>query len=277
MVLSQVLGFMTDPALALSVLPVGGGGFDIDQFIKSKSTLYMIASADQDSSPLAPLFALIVGEIKHKATLIAQSTGRGRLRRPLGFMLDEITQIVPVPLDKWLASVGGLGIQIFSVFHGVAQIRKRWGKEGAQVILDASDLKIFLPGITDTETLEMAEKVCGKVSFSQKGQGHHTEHPVIDAGMARSLVKSCALLIRGERAPVLAHLPRVWRAPEYRLAKWRGHAVAEVQPAMGYRLESEIARAAAARAQELVPAGAPADSTGNGHHAYPWSGPGDAA
>src|SRR5258706_6285862 len=106
--------------------------------------------------------------------------------------LDEITQIVPVPLDKWLASVGGLGIQIFTVVHGVAQLRNRWGKEGAQVILDTSDLKIFLPGITDAETLESAEKVCGKASLRQQGhrrdkeRGYYPNHPVRAWGMVRS-------------------------------------------------------------------------------------------
>jgi type IV secretion system protein VirD4 len=286
MVLSQVLGFLTDPALAMSVLPAGDGGFDIDQFIRSRGTLYMIASGDHETSPLAPLFALIVGEIKHHATLIAQATGRGRLTRPLGMFLDEITQIVPVPLDKWLASVGGLGIQIFTVVHGVAQLRKRWGREGAQVILDTSDLKIFLPGITDAETLDSAEKVCGKVSLQQQGHGrdkereYYAEHPVMDMGMVRSLPRGCALIIRGERSPVLAHLPRVWNAPEYRWAKWHGRAVATLQPAHAVRAVPEPVKVAG-RAPELVPAGS-VDRNGQGQHAYPWSGPdgagpGDAA
>lgn len=270
MVLSQILGFLTDPALAMSVLPVEDGGFGIAEFIRSRGTLYMIASSDNDTSPLAPLFAMILNEVKHEAALIGQATGRGRLTRPLGFMLDEITQICPVPLDKWMASVGGLGIQVFAVVHGVAQLRKRWGKEGAQIILDTADLKIFLPGITDTETLESIEKACSKVSLKQRKQEHSTEHPVMDMGMVRALSRGRALLMRGERAPVIARLPRVWRAPEYVWAKWHGQAVAEVQPARAYRLMSDPV-------PELVPAGAPADSNGNGHHAYPWSGPGDAA
>src|SRR5260370_7986677 len=118
----------------------------------------MMASGDHETSPLAPLFALIAGEIKHHATLIAQATGRGRLTRPLGMFLDEITQIVPVPLDKWLASVGGLGIQIFTGVHGVAQLRKRWGKEGAQVNPDTPHLKISLPPPTSPPPHNTATK-----------------------------------------------------------------------------------------------------------------------
>src|SRR5258708_26652535 len=272
MVLSQVLGFLTDPALAMSVLPAGDGGFDIDGFIGSRGTLYMIASGDHETSPLAPLFALIGGEIKHHATLIAQATGRGRLTRPLGMFLDEITQIVPVPLDKWLASVGGLGIQIFTVVHGVAQLRKRWGKEGAQVILDTSDLKIFLPGITDAETLESAEKVCGKVSLRQghgrdQGRDYYAEHPVMDMGMVRSLPRGCALLIRGERSPVLAHLPRVWNAPEYRWPTRPGRPAATLHPAHAARAVPHPDPAAPGAPDPPPPRPAPRASPGaRAHH-----------
>ena len=50
--------------------------------------------------------------------------------------LDEITQTCPVPLPTWLADSGGKGIQIIPVAHGEAQLRTRWGKDGAQVVLD---------------------------------------------------------------------------------------------------------------------------------------------
>ena len=52
------------------------------------------------------------------------------------FALDEISQVCPVPLPDWLADSGGKGIQIIPVVHGEAQLRKRWGKDGARTILD---------------------------------------------------------------------------------------------------------------------------------------------
>src|SRR5262249_2093852 len=57
MVLSRALGFMTDPALALSVLPGGdGSGVDIGAFLADSGTLYLIAESEHDDSPVAPLF-----------------------------------------------------------------------------------------------------------------------------------------------------------------------------------------------------------------------------
>jgi type IV secretory pathway TraG/TraD family ATPase VirD4 len=159
MVMTNALAFMGDPQLAQSVLPHVGAGFDITQFIHSGGTLYLIATGEQEQSPLAPLFATLVNEIKYQAVLLAQASPGGRLDPPLGLFLDEVTQIAPVPLNKWLASTGGMGIEIFPVIHGEAQLRERWGEHAAQVILDTCGAKMFFPGITDPDTLSMAAKV----------------------------------------------------------------------------------------------------------------------
>src|SRR5215470_11996663 len=75
MVLSRALGFMTDPALAASVLPSGGEpGVDIERFLASCGTLYMIAESEHDDSPVAPLFAAMAGEVHHVACQAGQAT-----------------------------------------------------------------------------------------------------------------------------------------------------------------------------------------------------------
>ena len=51
------LSFMADPALAASVLPAPGEGFDIAAFLRSGGTVYMIAEAIGEDAPVAPLFA----------------------------------------------------------------------------------------------------------------------------------------------------------------------------------------------------------------------------
>ena len=45
MVMSRALAFMADPALAASVLPPRGGGFDIPAFLADRGTVYLIAEA----------------------------------------------------------------------------------------------------------------------------------------------------------------------------------------------------------------------------------------
>ena len=195
---------------------MAGTGFDIAGFLRSGGTSYLVATGDQEQSPLAPLFATLVNEIKYEAVLAAQASPGGRLDPPVGLFLDEVTQIAPVPLHKWLASTGGMGIEIVPVVHGEAQLRERWGSNGAQVIMDTCGAKMFFPGITDPATLDMAAKVCGQVSLRQIGElgrDYYSQADILDPAMVRDLPKWRALVIRGGLSPVIVKPPRAWRAP----------------------------------------------------------------
>jgi hypothetical protein len=144
--------------------------------------------------------------------------------------LDEVTQICPVPLPSWLSDSGGKGIQVLSVVHGEAQLAQRWGDHGRQIILDTSSVKVFLPGITDTDTLQAASTLCGQASWKLRGQDHATRHDVATPDMIRQLPAGFALLIRGGNAPVIARLPRAWNRLAYRLARHRAGIPAPALP-----------------------------------------------
>jgi type IV secretion system protein VirD4 len=103
-VMTSALSFLRDPVLAAAVLPCGGGEFDVDEFLASGGTLYMLARSDGDDSALGPLFAALASEIQHRAAQVASQRPGGRLDPPLLMALDEVTQICPVPLPGWLAT-----------------------------------------------------------------------------------------------------------------------------------------------------------------------------
>ncbi|MGO8883264.1 MAG: type IV secretory system conjugative DNA transfer family protein [Streptosporangiaceae bacterium] len=242
MVLSRALGFMTDPALASSVLPADGErGVDIGAFLAESGTLYLIAESQHDDSPVAPLVAAMAGEIHHVAAQIGQASPSQRLDPPLLMALDEIVQTCPIALPAWLADSGGKGIQLIPVTHGEAQLRTRWGKDGAQVVLDTCGVKIWLPGITDTSTLKMASELCGQAAFTERtslrdargerGERRRVWHDVMTADKIRQLPAGHALVIRGGYAPVVARLGAAWRDPAYKAARRAGTAVAPLTPA----------------------------------------------
>jgi len=216
MVMSRALAFMADPALAASVLPAPGTGFDISDFVATTGTVYMVAEAVSEEAPVAPLFAALASEIHWIAAQTGQASGSGRLDPPLLMALDEVTQICPVPLPAWLSDSGGKGIQVAAVVHGEAQLAERWGEHGRQIVLDTSSVKVFLPGITDTTTLHAAATLCGQAAWKIRGQGYATRHDVATPDMIRQLPAGFALVIRGGTAPVIARLPRAWRNRAYR-------------------------------------------------------------
>jgi type IV secretion system protein VirD4 len=178
MVMSRALSFIADPALAASVLPAPGGGFDIPAFLAGRGTVYLIAETLSEQAPVAPLFAAMASEIHYIAAHLGQASDSGRLDPPLLIGLDEVTQICPVPLPFWLADSGGKGIQVVAVVHGEAQLAERWGDYGRQIVMDTCSVKLFLPGITATTTLQAASTLCGQASWKVRGQDHATRHDV---------------------------------------------------------------------------------------------------
>ncbi len=89
MVMSRALSFMADPALAASVLPAPGEGFDIPAFLDEAGTVYMIAESVSEEAPVAPLFAAMASEIHWVAAQLGQASASGRLDPPLLMGLDE--------------------------------------------------------------------------------------------------------------------------------------------------------------------------------------------
>jgi type IV secretion system protein VirD4 len=232
MTMSRALAFLADPALAESVLPGTGQSLDLEQFVRQPATLYLIAESRGEDSPVAPLFACLASEIHYTAALAGSRMPGGRLDPPMLMALDEVTQICPVPVPSWLADSGGKGIQIITVAHGEAQLRSRWGRDGARIILDTSGAKIWLPGTSDPDTLQAASLLCGTAAMREHGEDFHSRHPVMTPEMIRQLPAGYALVIRGGMSPVIARLPMVWKDPLYRQARRARQAIAHlvVQP-----------------------------------------------
>jgi hypothetical protein len=136
--------------------------------------------------------------------------------------LDEVTQTCPITgLPSLLADAGGRGVQIMPVVHGPAQLRTRWGKDGARTILDTCGTKVFLPGLSDPETLEMASKLSGTMAARERGQDHHTRHPVMTEDMIRQLPArrdgtGYAYILRNGLAPAIGRPPVVWQSRRYK-------------------------------------------------------------
>src|SRR6202167_3838449 len=263
MVMSRALSFLADPALAASVLPGPGGGFDIPAFLRQSGTVYMIADSIGEEAPMAPLFAAMATEIHYVAAQIGQASPSGRLDPTLLMGLDEVTQICPVPLPSWLSDSGGKGIQVCAVVHGEAQLAERWGEHGRQVVLDTSSVKVFLPGITDVSTLQAASTLCGQASWKIRGQDHATRHDVATPDMIRQLPAGFALVIRGGCAPVIARLPRAWKNPAYRRARRLGQLPAEPAETGAYPVLEPP--------DPGIPDHVPADWLPGDDTSYPWS------
>jgi type IV secretion system protein VirD4 len=76
-------------------------------------------------------------------------------------VLDEAALICPVPLDRWTADMGGRNIRIVIVAQSVAQLRQRWGKDGAEIILGNTANLLVFGGSNNKVDLEDYSKLSG--------------------------------------------------------------------------------------------------------------------
>ena len=264
---NKALSFLGNPALAASVLPEQANAFDIQDFLVRSGTLYLIAEAQSEEAPVAPLMACFLNEVHYAAKMVGSRMPGRRLDPCLLMALDEIANIAPINIPNFMADSGGRGIQLAIVSHGLGQLRERWGEQGAQIISDTAGCKVFLPGITDTALLKAASELCGQTAFLERGQTHLTRHDICDPAMLRELPDGYALLVRGGHAPVLAKLPRAWTDRAYKRARRHGRSIYQAPSPEVVAVDREFT---------LTATDAPAAQTsGNGHReaaGFPWGG-----
>jgi hypothetical protein len=94
------------------------------------------------------------------------------------------------------------------------------GKDGARAILDTCGVKVFLPGLSDPETLEMASKLAGTTAARERGAEHDTRHLIMTEDMIRQLPvrrdgTGYAFILRNGLLPVIGRPPVIWHTRRY--------------------------------------------------------------
>jgi hypothetical protein len=81
---------------------------------------------------------------------------------------------------------------------------------------DACGTKVFLPGGSDQETLQMASRLSGSFPARERGADFDTRHPVMTEDMIRQLPvrrdgTGYAFILRNGLSPVIGRPPVIWR------------------------------------------------------------------
>ena len=158
----------------------------------------------------------------------------------LNFVLDEVANITPVPLDRWAADSRGWGITVGAVVQSLAQFATTWGRDRAEVIWENLPTKIVLPGVSNNEDLRALSYLAGErwVHRTTRGQ---SDGPEGRASRSTSCTPTREPVMAGH---TIAAMPR-WHA--YVLGLGRHPAVVSYTP--GY------ARVAADHRHQRVPPG----------------------
>jgi len=103
--------------------------------------------------------------------------------------------------------------------------------------MDTSGAKIWLPGVSDPDTLDAASRLCGTTAMRETRPrfgprdaypDYYTRHPVMTPEMIRQLPARHALIIRGGMSPAIGRLPMAWNDRRYRHARRIGQTAARL-------------------------------------------------
>jgi type IV secretion system protein VirD4 len=135
--------------------------FDIERFLRSEGdTIYLLVGEDE-ADRLAPLVTTFVTEITTTAKRLALRAPNGRLDPPLGMILDEVANVVPLPqLPELMSYAAGSGIFVTAVLHSLAAAELRWRTVGRKMLWANSTIKIALGGLAG-EDLDDFVKLAG--------------------------------------------------------------------------------------------------------------------
>ena len=107
------------------------------------------------------------------------------LAAPLLLVLDEAANIAPVEdLPTVASTAAAMGLQLVTVFQDVAQIKDRYG-DAAGTIVNNHRAKLFLPGISDLDTLDLTSRLVGEHETDRDSiTTRHHRPPIEHHGLA---------------------------------------------------------------------------------------------
>lgn len=217
---SLSLGALADPRVLDAVSPGEGERFDPEEFLRSKGTLYLLATGAGSNNSAALVSAFVEDLVETTRRIAARSAG-ARIDPPLLLALDEIGNLAPLPsLPTLMAEGGGTGITTMPVLQSLAQARTKWGDNAAGTIWDSSIVKIVLGGASNSRDLHDLSTLIGERDESTDSTtvGDHGSRsaqrsirrvPIMPPDMIRTLHFGTGLIMLRAAPPIIAKL-RMW-------------------------------------------------------------------
>ncbi|PRX47740.1 TraM-binding TraD/TraG-like protein [Prauserella shujinwangii] len=214
------LGWLTDSTAAAAAAP-GQGAFDVAELLRQRGTVYLLGAED---AQVAPLVTALTGHIAREARRLAAFEPGGRLDPPLTLALDEAALICPVPLDNWTADMGGRGVTIHIAAQSRAQLKQRWGDQGAAAILNNAATLMVYGATRDPDDLAAYSSLTGEryeevPTWDETGELHSmSTHrvPVLTPAQIAQLPPRRVLIIRRNMPAAVGRVQMAWKRGDVR-------------------------------------------------------------
>lgn len=205
-----------DIAQAVDVSIPGPDILRVSELLDREGTLYLIAPVS-DQELFTPIFETLVNAILMEVERRAARTGKP-LDPPLFLCLDEAANIAPLRrLDKVASVFAGLGLKLMSVWQDESQLESIYGHDRTRAIMANHIYKAYLPGITDSHTLETISRLIGSSTIMRSSSAtdstgrRSSSEQFADVSIApvswiRQLPEGEVLVLGRNHAPMHLHL-----------------------------------------------------------------------
>lgn len=179
-------------------------GLDAEKFCNEKSALFIIMPEENPNTFF--LISLIIQQLYREILAVADENG-GKLKNRCIFFCDEFGTLPKIDSAEMMFSASrSRRLQIVPIIQSFAQLEKNYGKEGAEIIIDNTQLTIsggFAPNSTSADQISKAlgsrTVMSGSVS---KGKDQNSqslqmiERPLMTADELRNLPKGMFIVMK---------------------------------------------------------------------------------
>ena len=139
-----------------------------------------------------------------------------RPRKPVLLMLDECAALGRMkPIEQSLGLAAGYGVQLWSIFQDLHQLRATYGRTAETFLSNAGIVQVF--NVNDVETARWVSTTLGNrtVPSSVRGLSAWTGRPLLTSDEISSMDTSRMLVLPQEGRPILAWKPCYYADAEF--------------------------------------------------------------
>ena len=187
---------------------------DAEEFCKQKSAIFIIMPEEDPNKFF--MVSLIIQQLYREILAVADENG-GQLKNRCVFFCDEFGTLPKIESAEMMFSASrSRRLQIVPIIQSFAQLEKNYGKEGADVIIDNTQLTIFggfAPNSTSAEVLSKAlgsrTVMSGSVSRSKDNPSQSMqmiERPLMTPDELKNLPKGTFVVMKTAHHPMKVKL-----------------------------------------------------------------------
>jgi type IV secretory pathway TraG/TraD family ATPase VirD4 len=217
----------------LTVDPGAVEVFSPAQLVDSGGTLYLVAPA-HDQELFTPVFETLTNAVLREVELRSARNQGLPIDPPLLVCLDEAANCAPLRrLDRVASAGANQGIKLASFWQDEGQIVKVYGPERARTVISNHTTRIFLPGVSDDQTLRSLSEAIGDHRVRQVTTSHpaglatrvstsgrrststsYTDQRLAPVAWLRNQPEGTAIVLTGRVKPMRLTVPGWWEQPQ---------------------------------------------------------------